>query len=314
VFYHSRPTVPRIILDGKTSSQLSLDLRTGWPTAVHAGISCAEQRAACLAINRERSRGILEATQQSASGEPVSSDAWLAFVARQAAKREIPLIPLSALGIEHDEDGMRSSTLLSAFKPGAEASPYFDRDLGVVYKLFDLRVNGSLGKKIELVSDEEGHFDVQLHDAMLPDTLEKLSILNAAGAHPTEIVGLSDTGDYLIVKQPLAGPAKKYLVDRDAAVGHMRGVIPPVTGLRRMVAVIWVEEQPWLVSDLHPLNIMRDQHGLPTVIDALTGPVSAKAIGKLQWLREAVEDAQALREGRPLMKRKRFEDVDDDLL
>ena len=80
---------------------------------------------------------------------------------------------------------------------GAEASPYYDPDSNAVYKLFDLRPNGSLGKKISLEINEEQEFEVVLKDAVLRDTLEKLRILNDIGGHPTEIIGLSDNGNYL---------------------------------------------------------------------------------------------------------------------
>lgn len=209
---------------------------------------------------------------------------------------------------------MTSSDFLDPLKPGAEASPYADKDLKAVYKLFDLRINGSLGKKIELARDGEGAYDVMLRDASLADTLQKLSILNQAGAHPTEIVGLSESGTYLVVKQPLAPATGNYLADRETAISRIRGVVHPVTGLRRMVVVVWLNDRPWLVTDLHPGNIMRDHERSPTIIDALTGPVPLEAMRHLQWLREAVEDAQALREGRRPTVRKSFDDVDDDSL
>ncbi len=59
---------------------------------------------------------------------------------------------------------------------------------------------------------------------------------------------------------------------------------------------------------------MRDADGNPTIIDALIGPVQPEALRRLKWLRDAVEDARALREGRALEKRRRFEEVDDDTL
>jgi hypothetical protein len=301
-------------LNETASAQLSIDFRTGRPTAVHAGNSCALQRAACIPLNRDRTRGILEAIKLTPSRQSLSADEWLATVARQSELREVPLISLENFGIHHDADGIRSSTFLTALPSGAEASPYFDKDWGAVYKFFDLRLNGSLGKKIELIGNPEGEYDVVLSDATLQDTLEKLTILNAAGAHPTEIVGLSDTGDYLIAKQPWAYPHKGYLADRDTAIVAIHGITPPITNLRRTVAVTWVDDRAWLVSDLHQRNIMRDQTGAPTIIDALIGTVPDSALPKLRWLREAVEDAKALRENRPLEKRKRFEDVDDDEL
>ena len=302
-------------MDGNHTAQLSIDFRTGRPTAIHSGNSCADQRAACVAINRERTRGILEAAQFAPPGESLPVDVWDAAFARRSYQQwDVPLIPLEKLGIQHDEDGLRSSDLLVALTPGAEASPYFDRDWGAVYKLFDLRGNGSLGKKIEFGFDSEGLFDVVLCDATLQDTLEKLAVLNEAGAHPTEIVGLSDSANYLVVKQPWADPRGHFETDRDIAISAIRGITPSFTGLRRTVVVVWVAQRAWLVSDLHDRNIMRDADGNPTIIDALIGPVPPEAVRRLKWLRDAVEDARALREGKPLEKRQRFEDVDDDSL
>lgn len=59
---------------------------------------------------------------------------------------------------------------------------------------------------------------------------------------------------------------------------------------------------------------MRDQDGTPTIIDALIGSIPPAALKELRWLREATEDAEALPENRPAVKRRRFEDVDDDSL
>jgi len=303
-------------LNDPHSAQLSIDFRTGRRTAIHTDNSCAEQRSACVALNRIRTRGILEATQLASSGEPLSLDDRFAAIAGLSRDRDVPLIPLDQLGIHHDEDGLRSSSLLTALPSGAEAIPYFDKDWGVVYKLFDLRVDGSLGKRIELVRTVEGDFDLISCDATLKDTLEKLAVLNEAGAHPTEIVGLSDSGDYLIAKQPWAYPRGDFEADRQIAVSEIRGIIPEFTGrgLRHTVVVMWLEDRAWLVGDLHERNIMRDQDGTPTIIDALIGPVPPAALKELRWLREAVEDAQALRENRPAVKRQRFEDADDDSL
>ena len=77
---------------------------------------------------------------------------------------------------------------------------------------------------------------------------------------------------------------------------------------------MWLENCAWLVGDLHERNIMRDQDETPTIIHALIGPVPPAALKELRWLREATEDAQALRENRPPVKRQRFEDAEDDSL
>lgn len=205
------------------------------------------------------------------------------------------------------------SDFLMPLKPGAEASPYLDQDLRVVYKLFDLRQNGGLGKKMKLQRVGDERFDLILEDATLPDTLMKLAVLNDAGALPTEIVGLSDTGEYLIAKQPLAQEARNFEKDRAVAIEAVLGEVPLFSGLSRTVAIIHVNDTPWLVSDLHNRNIMRDREGRPTIIDALTGPVPPDAMRQLAWLRNGVEDAEDRRHGRPKRKRLAFgEDVADE--
>ncbi len=210
---------------------------------------------------------------------------------------------------------MLSSKFLVPLTSGAEASPYHDEEWNVVYKLFDLRSDGSLGKKISLIEPERDRFEIRLLPAVLLDTLEKLSVLNEAGAHPTEIVGLSSDGDYLIAKQPFAFPYQNYSKDREAATVAIAGIVPPFTGLERQVAVIYLNSKAWLVSDLHSRNIMRDREGNPTIIDALIGPVFPNVLRRLAWLRHAVEDAEYRRNGLQPPKRLAFgEDVSDDSL
>jgi hypothetical protein len=53
-----------------------------------------------------------------------------------------------------------------------------------------------------------------------------------------------------------------------------------------------VENEEWLVGDLHVRNIMRNSSGAPTIIDALLGKVSAGARRELPWLNAACEEAR----------------------
>lgn len=138
---------------------------------------------------------------------------------------------------------MLNSDFLTALPSGAEASPFLDEEWNVVYKLFDLRADGSLGKKIALEEPESDRFEIQLLPALLIDTLEKLSVLNEAGGHPTEIVGLSSNADFLIAKQPLAFPYKDYQKDREIATKALGGIVPLFTNLERQVAVFWLNSQ-----------------------------------------------------------------------
>lgn len=162
-------------MDGNTPTQLHIDFRTRRPTAIDFFRPTADQRAACTALNRERTRGILEAAQLAPSRESFPVDVWNAIFARKSKQKGVPLIPLE-----------------------------------------------------------------------------------------------------------------------------------------RQVAVIWLNSNGWLISDLHHRNIMRDREGNPTIIDALIGPVPATAQRKLAWLRNALGDAEDVRCGREPRKRMQFGDETDD--
>jgi hypothetical protein len=253
----------------------------------------------------------MEISQQTSPSEPLQADVWATSFTRKANNWNVPLIPLEKLGILKDRDGFLTSHDLEALTSGAEAAPYYDKKNGVVYKLFDLRSNGSLGKKVIVERDDNGDFQLELADATLFDTLKKLSILNDAGALVSEIVGLSDFGDYLISKQPFANPREEYLGDREVSVHEIRGIVPIGSTFRRITAVTYINGSPWLVDDLHDRNIMRTAEDVPTIIDALIGSIPPLAIKELPWLEVAIGDAKFYRENDQIPLRKSFDDVDD---
>ena len=84
---------------------LTVDARTGRPTAISGPETGEAQRATCAAFNAVRAGGILEAAQSHASGEQVSADVWTGAFERTLSDREAPLIELSRLGFSYDADG-----------------------------------------------------------------------------------------------------------------------------------------------------------------------------------------------------------------
>lgn len=292
--------------------QLQLDFRTGRPTAIAGpGISAAG-RSACAALNRERVRGLTEADRSTASRESLPPHVWAAAFARKCEEWAVPLIPLAKLGISHNSEKLIESAYLRPLRSGAEASPFADDDWGVVYKLFPLLTSGGLGKTFDFEHDDEEHgVTITTRDAHLSETLEKLVTLSDAGALVTEIVGLTDTGDYLIAKQPLAKDYLDFESDRTAALLHLRAVECRAPVSRNLWA-IWLNECAWFVSDLHKGNIMREVSDSPTIIDALFCPVPPRALRQFRWLSEAVEDARAWRQTGTRPHRKAFDDVNND--
>lgn len=303
----------------KPSQQLTEDVRTGLPTAIDGQGACDEQRTACASLNRKRARSILAAAQQDAPGESVSADVWDADFERRAKAGGVPLVPVELLGVSHTELGFTfpNEPSIEMLPSGAEAAPFLDKDRKIVYKLFDLRDNGSMGKKIRLESDDD-RFQICTEDARLTDTLEKLELLNAVGAHPTEIVGLSDDAHYLIVKQPMADhiSSESFSSDRDRALRDIHGVVFGFPNFRSngTAAAIWGLNAPWLLGDLHERNIMRNNHGEPTIIDALVGRIDSSVLRQIRNLAIAVNDARCLRLDLPLPERQLFDDVNDDEL
>jgi hypothetical protein len=209
---------------------------------------------------------------------------------------------------------MLGSSFLKPLKSGAEACPFADESLGIVYKLFPLHVSGGLGKTFEIETGADGRgFEMTVRDAVLFETMEKLMVLHDAGGHPTEIVGLDAQGEYLIIKQPLAGPYLDLEQDREKAVKRLKAV-PCRAMFRRPVWIIWDYNQAWIVSDLHSGNIMRDGAEKPCIIDALLAPIPNELMDHDHLLYEDILDAKSLREGGVVRNRDRFAHIRDDEL
>lgn len=299
-------------MNGLLPTQTQFDFRTGRETSLAGPVTGSEERSACSALNRLRAKGLAEAARLTPSRQSLTPDVWAALVTARAREWKVPLIRLEGLGLARDADGMLVSKTMVPLKTGAEASPFMDREWQVVYKLFPLHSFGGLGKTFEIERMPEGEgFEMTVRDAVLAETLEKLMILHDAGAHPTEIVGIDDQGDYLVVKQPLAFPHEDLEADRIAAVERVRAV-PCKARFRRNVWVLWMHDQAWIMSDLHPGNIMREPDGQPCIIDALLSPLPPGLIETDRLLREAVEDARAWREDRPRKGGDPFALVSDD--
>jgi len=295
--------------------QQQRDPRTGIPTALRDEACSQEIREACTALNSRRARGLMEISRFSPQRESVEIDVWTAALVEKAELWDVPIVPMEALGLSHDEDGFSESAEMVPLKTGAEACPYLDHKQRIVYKLFDLRSNGAMGKKIVMQRDAEAGLCDEIKDAVFQDTIRKLSAINDAGGHPTEIVGLVDSFDHLLVKQPLAEPYLDFDADRREAMDMMRCVTPMGGQFRNPLSVFYIQEEPWLLGDLHKGNIMRDAEGRPTVIDALVGYLPPYVLRELPWVGMAANDAKDFRlTGQAPLRKSLLEEVEDDEL
>lgn len=281
-------------MNDQPANQYEFDFRTGCTTAITGDTLSVEQWRICARINRERARGIQETYRTTPSRESVSPHVWQATVVAESKLWDLPLVALDRLGFYFDELSALASRQLQRLNEGKEASAWLDAGTRCVYKLFDLRANGALGQKLEFCREDDFSFKLAQVDATLLDTVQKLRLLHDAGACPTEIVGLSDSGDFLIAKQPYCQMYKDFTADSLTAVRMMKGV-RPTCPLGMPVYLFWGDDEPWLVGDLHPGNIRLSSTGVPVVIDALIGSIPPSALKAMPQLRTAIQQARDFR-------------------
>ena len=129
------------------------------------------------------------------------------------------------------------------------------------------------------------------------ETIEKLCVLHEAGAHPTEIIGLSDAGDHLIVKQPQATVIEVGMKQRAESCGKLSTVLMPSIAIRGELRIFWHDSRAWLLGDLHRGNIMGDADNESTIIDALIGSIPRPFVQQFNEVAAAIRESQNRREG-----------------
>jgi hypothetical protein len=175
--------------------------------------------------------------------------------------------------------------------------PFADMARGIVYKLYDLRGDGSLGKKLVFRRDPAGDWEPGLADATIYETVEKLAVLHEAGGLATEIMGLDDSGSILLAKQPLAflygDDLMKSRVEAALAMNAVLVNAPRMHEFR----VFWCGEKAWGLGDLHSGNIMRDATGAAAVIDALLAEIPRAVTQDCPGLARALATARRRADG-----------------
>lgn len=228
----------------------------------------------------------------------------------------MPLIGLAGLGFTEDDSECMSSHVLGNIGIGREASAWADRDNGCVYKLFDVKVDqedqGSMGLKLKAQGAPPDDVEVVQLPAHLDDILEKLCVLHDAGACPTEIVGLTEDGRYLVAKQPRCRSFESFEEDREVALQTVCAVTPKGSYGGNEVWVFFVNERFWLLGDLHKGNIRRLPDGSPTIIDALIGELPDLYLRHHPKLADAAFRAQVLARGEEMAPDDPFHNVSDD--
>lgn len=288
-------------MNHESTAQLQIDFRTGRPSVIRDGCLSPDEFRTCSELNHARSHGIKEAARPDSSSRSLPRDVWRTRVANRAAIYEVPLIDLQKLGFTAEVSQEPRSELFDYIDCGREATAFNDSRHGVVYKLFDVRVDstfkGSVGLKLEMRGRPPDDIEVVELPATVEDMLDKICAMHDAGACPTEIVGLSEDGTYLIAKQPRCLPLGCFEEDRRIAVQQMKAVAPKCSVRGRELWVFYSAGKHWMLSDLHEKNVMRLPDGSPTIIDALIGELSQYYMFHHPKLAEAADRAEKLAKG-----------------
>lgn len=300
-----------------STGQPQFDFRTGGTTFVHAGVMSQSDQQACARLNRQRASAIKATARDDASRESLPLDVWVDSFARKVSTLEVRLIRLQDLGfLEDGVEGM-SSKYLGNIGLGREASAWADRTYGCVYKFFDLKLDSenraSMGLKLQIKDRPPNDVEVFQEAAVLEDILDKICILHEAGACPTEIIGLSEDGKYLIVKQPRCKAYDDFHKDREQALKAIKGVAPKGS-FGNELWIIHADQKAWLLSDLHKGNIRRLPDGSATIIDALVGELPDYYLKHHPKLREAAEKAKVWTLGNAPPSDDPFQSIADDEL
>ncbi len=281
------------------------DSRTGLDSHIH-GRRFDERAGPALSAHNRRRVGQAQALYRRLAGGRAASDAGGggdSGVGPQSlrpvlASLGIPLVRLPDLGIVRVASGtlQPAGDDLKKLAPGSEAQPFSDRQGGVVYKVFAQRDSAHVGARLTAIREADGEWTISNAPATGLDTLAKLTFLHEIGGLPTEIVGLTPMGDWLI-KQPQAEKVDRadYPLALAEAVENVKGVIIGGTNpLLWHVAVVWHRGRAWLIGDMHPQNIMRDSEGRARIMDALICPLPPQMERDLPEVAEAVTQARAL--------------------
>ena len=194
--------------------------------------------------------------------------------------------------------GILGSSDMIRLAEGKEAIAWKDNVHPYVYKLFNLYLVdglGHLGQKIEFRMDGDFECSASFVPADLAHIVDKLRILHQIGACPTEIVGLTEGGYFLVAKQPFCLDYEDLETDRREATRLIRAVVP--TGsYQQQIAVFWADGKTWAIGDLHRGNIRRMKSGIPTIIDAMIGEIPTQVLNRVSALGRAAMRAKQWKE------------------
>lgn len=284
------------------------DPHTGTPSLIHGRRVPAS---AAQAVYRHL-EGLL-----TGSGRP---SAQSSSAPANAGSLRAPLVNLADFGFAGTDPRQHpTSGPLKHIGGEAEATVYADRERGVVYKfLHGFQGQGSKGAYPQPLYNAKGKLTWKLQPAPSERALlARLALMNAVGGTPTELLGVTPQGHY-VLKQPLSDDPTTAASTSIADELARNGLIPIPAAVfddpKHPPAWIAVHRgRPWLFTDLRRDNFIGDNQNDPRIADPLIAPIVpallSKVPGLLPIVQQAAQQAKTLgdRSDRLFMATKRVE-------
>lgn len=213
----------------------------------------------------------------------------------------LPLVSLADFGFPGDVGDLLAECPagLRPVSSGVEATAFEAADRSI-YKFFMPRENGRIGGAFAFRRGDDVALLADAADGSYRAMLEKFDIILRLGGMPVEVVGVTREEGVLIAKQTLGELLPE---GADTSAVQPSALIPIPSRLLRAhrdhPRLLFVNEGPWLVADLHSRNLVRAADGELRAIDLLASPlppalVSAEPLLR-DWLaRVAIDPAAGL--------------------
>jgi hypothetical protein len=217
----------------------------------------------------------------------------------RALRASLPLRSLADFGFSEAGDNPleEANPRMRQIGVGVEAWAFASVGDGSVYKFYLPREEKRIGSEFGF---ERGGETLLLAAARLGDyraLLEKLLIIHALGGMATEVVAATPEG-ILVAKQALGEPLPQGDdMSRDLPADLIEIPSRFLRANRDHPRLLFLDERPYLVADLHARNFVRATDGALRVIDLVAGPwPGANALADplaAEWLERVRADPRA---------------------
>lgn len=215
-------------------------------------------------------------------------------------RARLPLISLADFGFPEDAGDILAECPpeLRPVSSGVEATAFESAIDHSIYKFFMPRADGRIGGTFAFRRGEDHALHADAADGTYRAMLEKFDVILRLDGMPIEVVGVTRAEGVLVTKQTLG---ERLAEGADTSRVQPAPLIPIPSRLLRAhrdhPRLLFVDDAPWLVADLHAKNLVRAADGRLRPIDLLAAPFPSALVADEpllgDWLARVARDPTA---------------------